>query len=79
MALSVSRLRENVYNLLDQVLATGVPLEIERKGRLLRIVAVEADGHDKLANVIPRPDFIIGDPDDLIHMDWSAEWNPDLP
>lgn len=81
MALTASRLRENVYQLLDQVLETGEPLEIERKGRLLRIIAVEVDGvprPSKLDRLTPRPDFIIGDPDDLIHMDWYEEWKPDL-
>ena len=79
MAITASRLRENVYRLLDQVLDTGVPIEIERKGRVLRIVAVDADRASKLDRLTPHPDFIIGDPDDLIHMHWYSEWNPDLP
>ena len=24
-----------------------------------------------------REGFIVGDPDELIHIDWSSEWNPD--
>ena len=40
MAITASKLRENVYNILDQVLETGVPVEIERGGHPLRIVAV---------------------------------------
>jgi len=38
MAMSASELRQNIYNLLDEVLETGIPLEIERKGKKLRIV-----------------------------------------
>ena len=38
MPITASKLRENVYRLLDEVLETGKPLEIERKGRILRIV-----------------------------------------
>ena len=34
----IRAVRQNIYQLLDQVLDTGVPLEIERKGRKLRIV-----------------------------------------
>jgi len=26
-----------------------------------------------------RKGFIVGDPDELIHMDWASEWNPDPP
>ena len=31
-------LRKNIYAVLDEVLETGNPVEIERKGRRLRIV-----------------------------------------
>jgi hypothetical protein len=71
---SASELRANVYKLLDEVLETGAPLEVERKGRLLRIVA-EAP-RSKLSRLQQRPDFVRGDPDDLVHLDWSAEWKP---
>ena len=37
--LTASKLRANVYRVLDQVLETGVPVEIERHGRRLRIIA----------------------------------------
>lgn len=74
MPMSASELRQDIYRLLDEVLETGVPLEIERKGRLLRIVP--ADGHSKLARCEGRPGYITGDPDDLVHVDWSQEWRP---
>jgi hypothetical protein len=74
MALTASKLRENVYRILDDVLETGTPVEIERNGRLLRIVAVEPPG--RLARLTPHPDAIVGDPDDLVSTDWSGEWRP---
>ncbi len=37
MAVSASRLRANVYKLLDQALETGLPIEVERNGKILRI------------------------------------------
>ena len=40
-AVSATKLRQNLYNILDSVVDTGVPVEIERNGRLLRIVAEE--------------------------------------
>ncbi len=73
MALTASKLRENVYRILDQVLETGVPVEIERSGKLLRISAAEP--RSKLENLKQR-DCIVGDPQDLVHLDWSGEWRP---
>lgn len=74
MAITVSELRQNVYKLLDEVLEKGVPLDIERKGRRLRIVPV--DQVSKVSRLVPHPETIHGDPDDLVHMDWSGEWKP---
>lgn len=72
MTLTASRLRENIYRILDQVLDTGVPVEIERRGRRLRIVVAER--RSPLSNLEPHPDYLIGDPDDIVHPDWSAAW-----
>lgn len=74
MVMTASRLRENVYKLLDEVVATGRPLEVERKGKLLRIVPVET--RSRLSR-LKKHDLIVGDPEDLVHMDWSSEWNPE--
>jgi hypothetical protein len=73
MTVRASALRENIYRILDEILETGVPIDIERKGKLLRIVAVEPKS--KFANLKPR-DLIVGDPEDLVHLDWSEEWRP---
>ena len=74
---SVTALRANLYRLLDQVLETGVPIEVERNGQRLRIAPVERGG--RLSRLKPHPGVIVGDPEDLVHLDWSGEWNPDLP
>jgi hypothetical protein len=74
VAITASQLRQDVYRLLDQVLATGRPLEIERNGQLLRIAP--ATGTSRLSRVATRPDLINGDPDDLVHLDWSDAWRP---
>jgi hypothetical protein len=73
MAIKASSLRENVYRLLDQVLETGVPLEIERKGKILKITPQET--RSKLANLAPRP-YLRCDPEELVEMDWSDAWRP---
>lgn len=75
MALTASKLRANVYRLLDDVLETGKPLEIERNGKILVIAPKENESAwDRLPR---RRGFIVGDPDELVHVDWSSEWNPD--
>jgi hypothetical protein len=71
---TASELRANVYKLLDEVIATGSPLEVERKGRLLRIV-VEAPP-SKLSKLEKRPGFVRGNSAELVHLDWSSEWKP---
>ena len=71
-----TELRKNIYKLLDQVLESGKPIEIKRKGRRLLIVPAEADA--KLDRLEGHPDCIAGDPEDLVHMDWSDEWQPGI-
>ncbi|MBP9054606.1 MAG: hypothetical protein KBF94_18445, partial [Ilumatobacteraceae bacterium] len=59
MILTASKLRENVYRVLDHVLETGEPAEIERNGRRLRIVA--DDRPSRLDRLVRRTDVAIGD------------------
>lgn len=74
MAMTASALRANIYQVLDEVLRTGQPIEIQRGDQLLRIVPVEPAS--RLDNLTPRPDFVMGDPADLAEVDWSHEWQP---
>lgn len=76
MPLTASRLRENIYRVLDQVLETGVPVEIERRGKLLKIVPSAKARSRKLDNLINRPDYLRCKPEAIIHLDWSKEWRP---
>lgn len=71
---SVSRLRANLYRLLDRVLKTGVPVEVQKEGRRLKIVPVE--DVSRLDSLKPRPQYLNADPESLVHLDWSAEWRP---
>jgi prevent-host-death family protein len=74
--ISPTELRSNIYKLLDDVLESGVPIEINKGGKLLRIVPVAKT--DKLQNLVDRPDVIRGDPDDLVNISWEKEVNLDL-
>jgi antitoxin (DNA-binding transcriptional repressor) of toxin-antitoxin stability system len=70
-----SQLRQDIYRLIDRVLESGEPLEIERKGRRLRLVP--ADSMDRLSRIRTHSGVIVGDPDDLDAIDWSATWDAD--
>ncbi len=70
---SPTELRSNIYNLLDEVLNSGVPIEINKGGKLLRIVPVAKI--DKLLNLVSRPGVIKGNSDDLVNISWEKEVN----
>jgi len=76
--LTPTELRNNIYNVLDEVLATGIPVEIIRKGKTLKIIVV--DPIDKLQNLSVRSGFITGDSEDLpdIHWDEDVKLDADL-
>ena len=71
--ITASRLRENIYRILDEVAETGVPIRIERKGRTLRIEREQAPS--KLGR-LKRRRYLRVRPDELVHLDWSGEWKP---
>jgi prevent-host-death family protein len=78
MRMTATELRNKLYTVLDQVVETGEPVEILRKGRTLRITVQEEKPRtfDESLIVPPAKKAIIGDPDDLVHIDWSSEWKP---
>lgn len=71
MRVSASRLRQDIYRILDSVIETGVPVEIERHGKILKIVPPGESS--KTAGLTPR-EYLNTEPEDLVHLDWSAEW-----
>ncbi len=75
MRLTPSQLRADVYRLIDQVITTGEPLEIDRNGTIVRLVPPSASSWlDRLPR---REGVVVGDPEDLVHNDWSEGWTPD--
>jgi antitoxin (DNA-binding transcriptional repressor) of toxin-antitoxin stability system len=73
MTVTVTALRQNIYAILDQALATGEPVEVLRKGKKLRIVPERKPS--KLSRLKKRPYVVNGDPESIVHMDWSKEWS----
>lgn len=75
--LSLTELRSNLYQKIDSLIATGTPIEVKRKGYIIKIVLEKRK--KKLDRLPKRPDFKISNPEDLIHHDWLKDWNNDLP
>ena len=75
--ITVTELRGNIYKLLDEVLNTGIPLEINKGGKRLKIIP--AGKSNKLQNLVSRPNAIRGNPDDLVDISWEKEVDLDLP
>jgi hypothetical protein len=71
MKITATSLRKNLYRILDKVVATGTPVEIERNGKIIKILVEEK--RSKLENLEPHS-VINGNPEDIVHMDWSGEW-----
>lgn len=71
---TASELRSDVYRMLDSVLETGIPVEIERKGRVLRIVAEKPPS--RLSRLVKRR-VLNCTPDAIVHVDWSKYWKPE--
>jgi antitoxin (DNA-binding transcriptional repressor) of toxin-antitoxin stability system len=74
---SATQLRGELYRILDHVLETGEEVLITRtKGSVVLRPA-------KSARVVRRksrgnPKLVVGNPDDLVHFDWSKHWKPFL-
>ncbi len=69
--ISVTALRQNLFKVVDQVLDTGVPVEIERHGK--KLLLIPAEPVSKLAN-LKRRHVIVGDPEDLVDLQ-VGEWH----
>ncbi|MES2204269.1 MAG: type II toxin-antitoxin system Phd/YefM family antitoxin [Pseudomonadota bacterium] len=75
-SISLTELRGKLYQLIDQTIATGIPIEIERKGHLLKISLENAPS--KMDRLIKRSEIIAHENDDLIHADWMKNWDAEL-
>lgn len=73
MTVTATQLRKDIYRLFDRVSASGVPLEVTRKGAHFLIVPKK---QRSWLDGIKKRDVIKCDPEDLVHMDWSKEWKP---
>ena len=71
MRVTATKLRENVYQILDEAIKTGIPVEVIRKGKVLKIVP---DKPVSKLDRLKKRKLFVGNSDDIIGMDWSKEW-----
>jgi antitoxin (DNA-binding transcriptional repressor) of toxin-antitoxin stability system len=76
MKRTATELRTHLYELLDHVAKTGQPVEVTRRGVELCIIRKPASRAPRRPRTLP--DLIVGDPDDLIHMEWPSSGGKDL-
>ena len=74
MTITPSKLRENIYKILDEIIATGAPIAVKRHGVLITLNPEKKKS--RLDRMIKRPLIINGDPEDFVHIDWSYLWKP---
>jgi hypothetical protein len=66
-----SELRKDLYNLLDQVILTGKPIEVKRKDKVVKIMVEPS--RSKLDN-LKRRNILNCEPDEIIYNNWEKEW-----
>jgi Antitoxin Phd_YefM, type II toxin-antitoxin system len=72
-AITLTELRADLYKVVDQIIQTGVPVEVQRNGHKIKIIL--ADGSSKLERLTQRTGVMHGDPEDIVHCDWLQEWS----
>ena len=77
MRKTATDLRAHLYAVLDHVAKTGETVEIVRSGVELCIVRKESVRKRKNASR-SLPNLIVGDPDELVHMEWPWGEGNDL-
>jgi prevent-host-death family protein len=80
--MTATKLRADLYRVIQHVITKGVPVEVELRGRKVRIVPAEP--RDKLAGLVKRPGVIVGDPGRLPKVKtfderkWRKKWDKRL-
>lgn len=73
MPYTATQFRSQMYTILEKILDTGEPFDIELKGRRLRIIPLDRTD-SKLARLKPHPEALTCPPDELLGLDWSDSW-----
>lgn len=71
MIVAATKLRQNLYRILDEILDSGIPVKINRKGEILMIIPEKKKS--KLERLTEHK-TIVGDPDSIIKTNFDNEW-----
>ncbi len=71
MTITPSKLRQDIFKILDSVIETGRPVNIQRKGEIVQLVVLKKKS--KLSNLKKRR-FSDEPLESFSHIDWSNEW-----
>lgn len=77
MALTATQLRQNVYQILDEVIESGTTQEVVRRGQKVLLVPV-GPGRRKLEDLPRRENVYKGTFDELVAISWENSWKPDV-
>lgn len=69
--MTATELRRNIYQVLDEVLETGQPVEVIRNGRPLLIMPAAPARN---LSDLPRRNFVNGSFDELVETSWEGSW-----
>lgn len=72
MAINSVDLSSKLEGVLDTVVENGIPIEIEHKGLMVRIVPMKK--HRSIDSLVAREGYLRVDPDEVVHIDWSEFW-----
>lgn len=71
--LTPSQLRQNIYRILDQVVAQGRPISIKRNGVIVQLVPPKLKSR---LSLLKKRDIFLEDPEKLVHLNWENQWKP---
>ena len=74
-SLTATQLRRNIYQVLDEILETGIAQEVSRKGRKLLILPAEPKR--RRLEDLPRRSITNCTLDELVATSWESSWDPD--
>jgi hypothetical protein len=65
--ISVTSLRNNIYQIMDNIIKTGIPLEIERRGHTIKISLDDNKKKDRISKLVPH-NTLNCDPEEIINL-----------
>ena len=71
MAITATKLRQNLYRILDEIIDSGIPVRINRRGEILKIIPEKKKS--KLERLTEHK-TIVGDPESIIDISFADEW-----